>query len=475
MPFVFQRFIGDITKFFGIDLNNTGINSKLQPSVGVSFGLPNQQANQYAGQPQNFLGTGSGVNPYPASGGISVGAVDINPLVSFQATTNDEGEIVNKPLINLHVTPNGCGLFGCEDEFAPSIPEFFGGNRRHQNKNIQYEQLTPVHHQQNHHFQNQYQSNRPSNQQQLHNQQYHSSSQYQQNQQNYQYPTQYQQNQQNYYEQKNTYQHHTAKRPGGSRVRFGNDNQDIVVKHEHHHYHHHQHNERHKDNGISFGYTDGPYFRTLNLTDEENQVKRNTKFPSGEGDKEGFQFPKSRSLNKRDADELSIAPAKDIQPVGTSNHNSTLTKFTFKSQSQNDNNYLSIHIYDLQRQHHHFGPNGFKPPTCGGPASGYVCCRVAASNNGFTQFVTSPSNTHHSLHKNPSNQVNHVGNLLSGSNRPSREQQSVQQQFSNFGQCGKKNAKGLTGRVANNQFREGDTDFGKFQIECPYPCDLHLW
>ena len=118
----------------------------------------------------------------------------------------------------------------------------------------------------------------------------------------------------------------------------------------------------------------------------------------------------------------------------------------------------------LQRQHHHFGPNGFKPPTCGGPASGYVCCRVAASNNGFTQFVTSPSNTHHSHHKNPSNQINHVGNLLSGSNRPSREQQSVQQQFSNFGQCGKKNAKGLTGRVANNQFREGDTDFGKFNF-----------
>ena len=114
----------------------------------------------------------------------------------------------------------------------------------------------------------------------------------------------------------------------------------------------------------------------------------------------------------------------------------------------------------LQRQHHHFGPDGFKPPTCGGPASGYVCCRVAASNNGFTQFVTSPSNTHHT-HHNPSAQANHVGNLLSSSNRPSREQQSVQQQFSNFGQCGKKNAKGLTGRVANNQFREGDTDFGK--------------
>ena len=35
----------------------------------------------------------------------------------------------------------------------------------------------------------------------------------------------------------------------------------------------------------------------------------------------------------------------------------------------------------FQRQHKHFGPNGFKPPTCGGPASGYVCCKVGAVSN----------------------------------------------------------------------------------------------
>ena len=82
----FQRFIGDITKFFGIQLpNSTGIDSKLQPTVGVSFGLPNQGSNQYYGnQQQNFLGTGSANNPYPNSGGFSIGAVDIAPLVSFQ-------------------------------------------------------------------------------------------------------------------------------------------------------------------------------------------------------------------------------------------------------------------------------------------------------------------------------------------------------------------------------------------------------
>ena len=36
----------------------------------------------------------------------------------------------------------------------------------------------------------------------------------------------------------------------------------------------------------------------------------------------------------------------------------------------------NIYFGFLQRQHKHFGPEGFKPPTCGGPASGYVCCKV---------------------------------------------------------------------------------------------------
>lgn len=136
---------------------------------------------------------------------------------------------------------------------------------------------------------------------------------------------------------------------------------------------------------------------------------------------------------------------------------------------------ILVILFHFQRQHHHFGPNGFKPPTCGGPASGYVCCRVDASNNGFTQFVAAPSNQHF---PDPSSHVNHVGNLLSGGSRPSREQTTNTQQFSNFGQCGKRNAKGLTGRIASTDFREGDTDFGKFFKEHKktplpqYPQDL---
>ena len=86
----------------------------LMPTVGVSFGLPNT-GGAYGGYQQNPVGTGGAVNPYYDSpNGLSVGAVDVNPLVSFQATTDDDGKPVAKPLINLHLTPNGCGIFGCE-------------------------------------------------------------------------------------------------------------------------------------------------------------------------------------------------------------------------------------------------------------------------------------------------------------------------------------------------------------------------
>lgn len=91
----------------------------------MSFGLP-QYGQSYGGQPFNYLNTGTAINPYYGGGGpaygpngvpsrISLGAVDINPLISFQSIANDKGELIKKPLINLHVTPNGCGLLGCDE------------------------------------------------------------------------------------------------------------------------------------------------------------------------------------------------------------------------------------------------------------------------------------------------------------------------------------------------------------------------
>ena len=54
-----------------------------------------------------------------------------------QTTTNENGSLVAKPLINLHVTPNGCGLFGCDSDKQNAYPDDYYNyddfnTRRHQ-------------------------------------------------------------------------------------------------------------------------------------------------------------------------------------------------------------------------------------------------------------------------------------------------------------------------------------------------------
>lgn len=65
---------------------------------------------QYGGgYPLNPFSANPAVNPYGnviGGGGINLGIISVNPLVSFQVTKNDEGEKVFKPFVNLHVTPN---------------------------------------------------------------------------------------------------------------------------------------------------------------------------------------------------------------------------------------------------------------------------------------------------------------------------------------------------------------------------------
>ena len=87
---------------------------QLKPTFGVSFGLP-QSYPGYAGYPQNPVGSGGAVNPYyTAQEGVGVGPVNLNPLFSLQAGTTDSGDLAVKPLVNLHLTPNGCGILGCD-------------------------------------------------------------------------------------------------------------------------------------------------------------------------------------------------------------------------------------------------------------------------------------------------------------------------------------------------------------------------
>ncbi|KAF5304055.1 hypothetical protein FQA39_LY01840 [Lamprigera yunnana] len=93
-------------------------NRRVKPTFGVSFGLPNQGGGGY---PINPLGHYPVVNPYGGTiggGGINLGLVSVNPLLSIQVTKDDYGEKVIKPFVNLHVTPNDFLVHKLDNLFA---------------------------------------------------------------------------------------------------------------------------------------------------------------------------------------------------------------------------------------------------------------------------------------------------------------------------------------------------------------------
>lgn len=93
------------------DCNNLqktfGHSDKVRPTFGVSFGLPYGYGQPYPLNP--FGSVPSAVNPFFGSvgpGGLSLGPVSVNPLLSIQVSKDEFGEKIIKPLVNLHVTPN---------------------------------------------------------------------------------------------------------------------------------------------------------------------------------------------------------------------------------------------------------------------------------------------------------------------------------------------------------------------------------
>lgn len=92
-----QRIFGDASKY------------KLSPTFGVSFGLPHGGGGG-GGYPLNPYGPYPALNPYGSSvgglGGVNLGLVSVNPLLSVQVTQDEYGDKIVKPLVNLHVTPN---------------------------------------------------------------------------------------------------------------------------------------------------------------------------------------------------------------------------------------------------------------------------------------------------------------------------------------------------------------------------------
>lgn len=77
----------------------------IEPTWGVSFGLPGGYPQGGGGYPLNPVGNYPLVNPYQ-SGGIPLGPISVNPLVSFQKSKDKTKTKIWRPLVNLHITPN---------------------------------------------------------------------------------------------------------------------------------------------------------------------------------------------------------------------------------------------------------------------------------------------------------------------------------------------------------------------------------
>lgn len=85
--------------------NGGNNNKQVQPTFGVSFGLP-QPSNGYPINPYNSNPLHNPYGPALNGGGLNLGLVSVNPLLAVQVTKNDYGDKIVKPFVNLHVTPN---------------------------------------------------------------------------------------------------------------------------------------------------------------------------------------------------------------------------------------------------------------------------------------------------------------------------------------------------------------------------------
>ena len=130
----------------------------------------------------------------------------------------------------------------------------------------------------------------------------------------------------------------------------------------------------------------------------------------------------------------------------------------------------------------------------------FTSCNHFQGTDGFSSFLPAPPKTQQQLNKlsqgagighnnqqlngaasstnivtgNQFSSANNVNQFTAQQNRPPRQDQnlvSLRNSGSNSaGQCGKRNAHGINGRVLqDSQFQEGDTEFGKKQGDACIP------
>jgi len=504
------RIFGDISDLIGTS-TSTG---QLQPTIGVSFGLP-QNYPGYAGYPQNPVGSGGAVNPYyTAQEGVEVGPVNLNPLFSLQAGTTDSGDLAVKPLVNLHLTPNGCGILGCEKNgesgiLPKNIIEAFTNpfgfhSEDYVNKNgISSDYIAPP-------LSSSY--GVPDSSYSAPSSGYGApQSSYGAPQSSYGAPqSSYGAPQSSYGAPKPSYEtpksSYGAPKPSYEAPQssflepvknfFGISKPSYNAPSDHHskhsgeasvsqntHIHHHYH---HQGSPTPVYTRENSYDESPFFSQDSNQVKRKAEnfFGSqpnigGESSSSssGFRFPRGRDGRKLDLseDEIDEVSSDETEDAGKKEENSS-SSFRFADRKRRSPDGIGNHGHHGHHghhgqhdpnaqhdQHHHpntnvgqqipdtragpFGPNGFRPPTCGGPGSGFVCCSVNdASGVAFNELAS--ENTIRDTRQEPQ-QLNHLVST---------------NQFSSFGQCGKRNAHGVNGRINNpaQVYNEGDTEFGEY-------------
>jgi hypothetical protein len=106
-----------------------------------------------------------------------------------------------------------------------------------------------------------------------------------------------------------------------------------------------------------------------------------------------------------------------------------------------------ISFYSKRSISEPFGPAGYRPTKCGGAGSGFVCCSVTSL----------------------AGEAGHGPDLVRDTRQPHQDNHIAARQ----GQCGRRNAHGVTGRINNpaQTVDEGDTEFGK-QLPPPNVCLL---
>ena len=264
--------------------------------------------------------------------------------------------------------------------------------------------------------------------------------------------------------------------------------------HIHHHYHHSQDSQDQQYSPFYREETDNTFY-----LEDNNQVKRNIESSAplqpnigGESSSSnsGFRFPRERGGRKLDLEDLEDQTETDSEDFVESDEKSANTETEEESEEEekeevtkkgfrfaekrrkrspdgvgvhehhhahhtHQDNQFVRHEIPIERVGHPepFGPGGFRPPSCGGPGSGYVCCSQPGTLQpefGFGELTD--INTIRDIRQQPE-QFSQALNSL-----------STQAQFSQYGQCGKRNAHGVNGRINNpaQRYAEGDTEFGEY-------------